>query len=91
MRKFDFLQRGADIVHIFSLSALRLLDFFAKQLYHHMRDSPPKTATTIQDSLCPSCCRLRENERLRSLREELNMGVVWYEERIMREMVVRKG
>lgn len=91
MRKFEFLQRGADIVHSLSSSALRLLDFLAKQLYHHLKDTPPKAATAMQDSLCPSCCRLRENERVRSLREELNMGAVWEEERAMREMVVRRG
>jgi hypothetical protein len=91
MNKFDFLQQGADIVQGLVSSALRLLDFFAKQLYHYLREAPPVNPALIQDSLCPSCCRLRENERVRSLREELSMGLVWEEERIMREAVVRRG
>ncbi len=61
MRKFDFLQRGADIVQSLVSSALRLLDFLAKQVYHHLQDVPQKEKTVMQDSLCPSCCRLREN------------------------------
>jgi hypothetical protein len=77
MRKFDFLQRGADIVHGLASATLRLLDFFAKQLYHHLRESPSASAALPQDALCPSCCRLRENERVRSLREELSMGAGW--------------
>jgi hypothetical protein len=68
MKKFDFLQKGGDIVQGLISAALRLLDFFAKQLYHHLRDAPPMAPALTQDSLCPSCCRLRENERVRSLR-----------------------
>lgn len=68
MKKFDFLQKGGDIVQGLFSAALRLLDFFAKQLYHHLRGAPPMAPGLMQDSLCPSCGRLRENERVRSLR-----------------------
>lgn len=92
MRKFDFLSVGAEIIAGLTSSTFRILDFLAKQLYHRMRETATTHQKTTDDSLCSACSRLKENEHLRSLREQLSIQPqVWDSEKNLKELVTRKG
>jgi hypothetical protein len=43
MKKFDFLQTGADIILAITDAAFRMVDFLAKQVYLHLREAPTTT------------------------------------------------
>lgn len=92
MRKFDFLSVGAEIIAGLTSSSFQIIDFLAKQLYHRMRETPSALQKTTDESLCSACSRLKENEHLRSLREQLSMQPqIWDSEKNLRELVTRKG
>lgn len=70
MRKFDFLQVAAAVTAALTSAAFRINDFLAKHLYHHLKAAPVPLSVNPQP-LCSGCGKLRENERVRSLKEEL--------------------
>lgn len=92
MRKFDFLTMATNTMSNLITTVLRFNEFLAKKLYQYMKIEGTESSSGPIGTLCFSCGKLRENEKIRSLKEDLRVSRNdWNMARVKKEIVLRLG